>query len=408
MVIGCAGSGKTTLAREVAGRLDARHIERDALGDDEAPGFAALVAAAVRRNRHPGAPVVRNHRLVRNFIADLLVFGDAYVEVVWIGRRPVALYNQDSPTTAPVSDVHGNITKFVQVSEYGQRVELEPHEIIHVSLDAARPGVTGISPMQAALGSVTAWLFAHATGKEEFKKGLPPNIHADFPASTGDTDIRKWRDQYMTRNVGARNIGAPITSKGGMSVNELQTGKITDIINGKNQARDEILSIFGVPPAKAGVIESGNLGGGTGEAQDKTYRVDTCGPIEELVVEAFNYALVQHAFGIEDWCLKFGEVDYRDSSIIESIRDSRLRNGAWTLNRYHGAMGHHAHPLGDRTRRRGGGAGAGVEDVGALPQASDPTRECGTCVMFHRSRCDLVRGVIEAENVCDRWEARSS
>jgi len=47
VVVGCAGSGKTTLAREVAARLDARHIERDALGDDEAPGFAALVAAAV-------------------------------------------------------------------------------------------------------------------------------------------------------------------------------------------------------------------------------------------------------------------------------------------------------------------------------------------------------------------------
>jgi hypothetical protein len=34
-------------SREVAARLEARHIERDALGDDEAPGFAALVAAEV-------------------------------------------------------------------------------------------------------------------------------------------------------------------------------------------------------------------------------------------------------------------------------------------------------------------------------------------------------------------------
>src|SRR5262249_27270158 len=60
VVVGCAGSGKTTLAREVAARLDARHIERDALGDDEAPGFAALVAAAVeaagRRWVFDGAP----------------------------------------------------------------------------------------------------------------------------------------------------------------------------------------------------------------------------------------------------------------------------------------------------------------------------------------------------------------
>src|SRR5260370_11461266 len=54
VVVGCAGSGKTTLAREVAARLDARHIERDALGDDEAPGFAALVrwAAQTHAARH--------------------------------------------------------------------------------------------------------------------------------------------------------------------------------------------------------------------------------------------------------------------------------------------------------------------------------------------------------------------
>jgi hypothetical protein len=60
VVVGCAGSGKTTLARELAVRLDARHIERDALGDDEAPGFAALAAAAVeaagRRWVFDGAP----------------------------------------------------------------------------------------------------------------------------------------------------------------------------------------------------------------------------------------------------------------------------------------------------------------------------------------------------------------
>jgi hypothetical protein len=47
VLVGCAGSGKTVLARALAVRLGARHIERDALGDDEAPSFAAQVAAAV-------------------------------------------------------------------------------------------------------------------------------------------------------------------------------------------------------------------------------------------------------------------------------------------------------------------------------------------------------------------------
>lgn len=146
--------------------------------------------------------------------------------------------------------MHSNISGYVQVTEYGDRASFEPREIIHVSLDAARPGVTGLSPMQAALGPVTAWLFAQATAKESFKKGLPPNIHADHPAATEDKDIRRWRDQYLTKNVGSRNIGAPITSKGGVNLKELATGKIADVIAGKNQARDEILSIFGVPPGE--------------------------------------------------------------------------------------------------------------------------------------------------------------
>lgn len=56
---------------------------------------------------------------------------------------------------------------YVQVTDYGDRVKFKPHEIIHITLDAARPGLTGLSPMQAALDPVTAWLFAVATGGDD-------------------------------------------------------------------------------------------------------------------------------------------------------------------------------------------------------------------------------------------------
>lgn len=90
VVVGCAGSGKTTLARSIAARLDARHIERDALGDDEAPGFAVLVAAAVeaagRRWVFDGAPY--NAEALVYPHADALVALDYPRRVVW--RRVVA------------------------------------------------------------------------------------------------------------------------------------------------------------------------------------------------------------------------------------------------------------------------------------------------------------------------------
>jgi hypothetical protein len=90
VVVGCAGSGKSTLAREVAARIDARHIERDAVGEDEAPGFAALVAAAVQAAGQrwvlAGAPC--NAEAVVYPRADALVALEYPRRMVW--RRVVA------------------------------------------------------------------------------------------------------------------------------------------------------------------------------------------------------------------------------------------------------------------------------------------------------------------------------
>jgi len=57
------------------------------------------------------------------------------------------------------------------------------------------------------------------------------------------------------------------------------------------------------------------------------------------VLEKLNFYIVQRGFKIQGWHLKFGEVDMRDSKTIEEIRDIRLRNGSWTLDRYRADIG---------------------------------------------------------------------
>jgi hypothetical protein len=131
----------------------------------------------------------------------------------------------------------------------------------------------------------------------------------------------------------------PVATVGGAHVTELASYRVADVETYLDQKRDEILASFGVPPAMASIIESGNLGSGSGDSQRKMFTINTCEPIAQLILEKINFAVVRQGFGITDWHAKFKNVDYRDSQAIEDIRDMRLRNGSWTQNRYRAEIG---------------------------------------------------------------------
>lgn len=334
-----AWASVNAIARTItAGGLVTDWDQDDGEGDQKAPAKPPEVLLMEQMLAYCN-PTENIRQILRGVITDLLVFGDAYLEVVYVGSQPVALYSLDCPSMLPIADQHGRISKYVQVTELGQRAEFEPRDVIHISLDAPRSSVFGVSPTQAALLPITSWLFAAATSKEIFRKGNPPQLHVDMPASVSQPEINRWTSQFMTRNVGPRNIGMPVVTKGGATVNELAPSRTVDYLAFLDQKRDEILATYGVPPAKAGVIESGHLGGGTGEAQDRTFMVNTCQPLAELVLEALNFNLARLGFGVTGWRLKFRDVDMRDSKTVEEIRDMRLRNGSWVLNKYRTEIG---------------------------------------------------------------------
>lgn len=277
-------------------------------------------------------------QLLRNVATDLMLFGDAYLEVVYLLGEPVALYTLDATTMTVDADQHGEVKGYIQDVDGVRRATFTPDQVIHISLDAPRGGLYGVSPAQKALLPITAWLFTMATLKECFRRGDPPRIHVDL-AHYQDSDVQKWREQYRVFNLGPKAVGEPVLTTGGGGVQVLDQRKVTDYLDADRQLRDQIISQFGVPPAKLGIIETGNLGGGTGEAQDKSFRVNTIIPVANLILEKLNYHLLQRGFNIADWHLDFQEIDFRDSKVVEEIREMRLRSGAFTLNRWRAEIG---------------------------------------------------------------------
>lgn len=204
-------------------------------------------------------------QLLRGVVTDLGIYGDAFIEVVWLLGAPVALYSLDPATMTVTADEHGVVTGYDQTVDTRTH-SFEPSQVIHISMDAPKGSLYGMGIGQKALLPVTTWLFTAATIQETMRRGDPPHLHIDWPLEVPTDDVRRWGGQYAVKNLGTANIGNPILTRGNATLKELQVAKLADYLAIQNACRDTILSVAGVPPAQVGVIESGNLGGGTGSS----------------------------------------------------------------------------------------------------------------------------------------------
>ena len=286
-------------------------------------------------------------QLMRAVITDLLIFGDSFTEVVYLMGKPVALYPLDPVTIAILADEHGVISGYQQTMQTGKTVTFKPWEVVHVKYDTPGSGLYGVSPLQKSILSITTWLFTAALIKETMRRGDPLRAHVDWPIALPEAEMKRLQQQYAIRNIGARNIGNLFETKGGALVKELGINQLDSWHLSLQQRRDEILTGLGVPPSIVSVIEAGNLGGGTGSSQHRSFQINTCGPISEMVLEKFSFALLYQAYDVKDWHLQFGLVDWRDDMVIEQIADLRVRSGRWTLNKSREVVGEPPVPGGD-------------------------------------------------------------
>ncbi len=273
-------------------------------------------------------------QLMRGIFTDLLIYGDSFIEVVWALGEPIALYSLPCPDMLIDADEHGDVNFYVQRTDTDRRAKFEPHQVIHIKFDSPRGGLYGLGPTEKAVHPITAWLFTEGLLKATMKKGNPPNLGVAWDMDLATNEIKTWSQKYRSRYLGPDNVGNPIEVRGKTQIHEFAQSKIAEYEAVKAGSRDEICGSYGTPPAMVTIIESGNLGGGTGTSQFKTFKVNTCGPVQELVLEAFTFAILRQGFGVTDFTCNFGDVDYRDDLVVEEIRAKRVERGGWTINRY--------------------------------------------------------------------------
>ena len=122
--------------------------------------------------------------------------------------------------------------------------------------------------------------------------------------------------------------GGTLAIKGATFSNVAQSNKDLDFLELLKFGRDMIVSAYGVPPSKVGIIETSNLGNGSGESQDKTFR-DVLSAYCTIIEVSINKALRESGFRER---FRFNLPDIEDKLRRAQIEQIQIQSGVVTVN----------------------------------------------------------------------------
>lgn len=103
--------------------------------------------------------------------------------------------------------------------------------------------------------------------------------------------------------------------------------------------RDEILSAHGVPPYRAGIAETGSLGGSTANESTEIYKTSIIEPRQQMIEDKINKYIIQEGFGITDWKFEFIEIDTKDEKHDTEMAETLFNIGALSPNEVRQRLG---------------------------------------------------------------------
>lgn len=286
-------------------------------------------------------------QFIRSIATDILIYGEAYMEIVRKNGVPYSLHKIDCSTMNYKLDRHGNVTQYIQnMTHSTETVTFEPDDVIRWWLPDPKAGKKALSPIERILGSIDADAHMADWVRAFFRKGARPPFWIKFPGSKEEASrfVTWLRENY----TGQANAHIPMVLYDDAELHEIGKGAVDmDFAKGRGMMRQEILAGYQVPPAIVSQIESGNIGGGTGESQDKSFQFNACDPIRSLIFEKFNYRIINKGFGIKNWQVTTRYADFRSDDSVSTIQDRCIRNGSVTINEVRAETGKHPLDGGD-------------------------------------------------------------
>jgi HK97 family phage portal protein len=280
--------------------------------------------------------------ILDGIFTDLGIYGNAYIEVVrGADDLPKEVWNLDATSMRVKYDDHGYVVNYIQ-NLGSNKVIFEPEEVLHFRLGSKGSTQYGMSPIETLISTVDTDLKAQIYTRKYFENFGSPKGLFKMKNATPE-QVRRNRLYLATQVAGIENAHRNLMLEGDVDYSVISSEfKDTQSLEVRKFLRDEMMAVYGVPPSKISIIESGNIGGGTGKSQDDTFNKETIYPLQNKISAKINLQLIRLLFGIEDYRLQFVRQNEEDELQKAKVRQIYLQNGVLSINEVRTTIGYEA------------------------------------------------------------------
>jgi HK97 family phage portal protein len=229
-------------------------------------------------------------------VISLELTGNAYIELVMPpgSTRPTEMYILNPSRITIIPDKKNYIKGYIYEAN-GARIPLRPDQVIHLKYNHPMNDFYGFAPLTAARLAVETDKAAGEWNQNFLLRGAWPVGALETEADLDEDDKKRLQRQIkQVMSLGKDSSGRLLLLTGGMKYNKLAvTSKDVDWADARRMSRDEILAIFGVPFAIAGLFSTEQTTARSAgvEQQIKQFYRTTIFPKVELILSSLNLHL---------------------------------------------------------------------------------------------------------------------
>jgi len=254
---------------------------------------------------------VRFYKVMRAALYNLIIYGNAFFEVKFSGKKLKEMYIIDADTMKIVKNAADVVTGYEQWISGAKTVTFSPEEIVHISidhLDTAEWGHAFLKPLKQALHRkdiaeyYLQWLI------ENNKLAPVINVKADdmneeawahtvsqFNAKNKDPDLYQIINSFKDDDIQSLKI--------------FTTDDFERILTYIEEQKRQIFTLLQIPPIISGAVDNSNRS--NSEIQARLVFYNTLRAFQNLIIEELDYEMLSK--------LKWNNVKFKFNAMDERV-----------------------------------------------------------------------------------------